>query len=80
MARVPLQAEFVDPNEVRIDRLVVNGAKHFAGALHRQTGVDVWGMGLGSIVETLVSESPDIPKNPITPVSIARHLGILPKR
>lgn len=76
MSREVIQAEFVDPNEIRVDRLLVNGARHFTSALEKQVGVPIWERGLGSIVEAFVDQH-GIPKNPVTPVSLARMLGIL---
>ena len=79
MAREILQAEIVDPNEIRVDRLLANGARAFCGALEKQTGVKLWDRGLGSVVQAFIESRPEIPKRPVTPVTLARHVGLLPK-
>ena len=77
MAREILQAEIVDPNEIRVDRLVENGARSFVGALEKQTGVKLWDRGLGSVVQHFIANTREIPKRPVTPVSLAKYLGLL---
>lgn len=63
-------------NQGRLDQLVIACAHRFFANLEQAAGVPLWESGIRQVVETAVAESP-IPKQPVTPVDLARFLGIL---
>lgn len=75
-----LKAEPVDPLEFDLSRLIRNGARAAVGAFEQQVShkvgvpVNVWDRGVGSIVNQAIT---DAGIGPITPVGLARKLGIL---
>jgi hypothetical protein len=65
------------PNGVRIN--VARGLASLAEQACRRVrgGSTVWDGGLGEVVKQAIAESPDVPKEDITPVELARRMGIL---
>lgn len=74
------QAHFVDPNELRLDRLISNCAQRFSQSfdaqIEQKTGINpnTWQRGLGSVVDAAIQEAG---VGAITPVGLARSIGLL---
>lgn len=62
----------------RIDVPIARAAKSGVDAISGRIGVDLWGRGLGDVVEAFIAES-DVPSRSFTAVDIARQVGILKK-
>lgn len=66
--------EVVEPG--RVDQLAIAAARSLVGVAEQVSGVSLWNAGVGDIVREAVAESA-LPKHPVTPVELARHLGVL---
>lgn len=71
---VPLSEQ--DPRG-RFDVMIARAARALVTPIEQRTGVGIWGMGLGDVVEAFIGEH--VPSKPYTAVELARNVGILKK-